>query len=312
MRLVTFQSRKVTDTLIDTGIVETVRDFKGTQFTSSQLGRTNSDVNYLRVDGQIMKYSRNDDSNYELVHTIHKAKSKVKIHPFYAYHKHRYCGDMRYMGIHTIYRLASHFIASMNYERRDIIELEVPDSEILEIVSSNGDYEECLLPCIKKDWVISILQWVDYVDEPVHGELAHLYFNKVFREDTYRMCYSKDIVLSGHGYADDVDACMCPNIIQGITDSFMQKDYVQPGVWNLFKRYCYLIRHDMKMSDITTLKAKVVNAEMPDEFREELIDSFNVCFNELCRLTGIKVHECNTSYTDRIPEYRDCKTMNLF
>jgi hypothetical protein len=58
MRLVTFQSKEITEGLLKHGIVQTLRDFKGTQFLPDRFSRTRLDRNYLLVDGKYIKYSK--------------------------------------------------------------------------------------------------------------------------------------------------------------------------------------------------------------------------------------------------------------
>lgn len=203
------------------------------------------------------------------------------------------------MSIYTIYHLASHFIGYMGYDLRDIIELEVPEDEILETRTTSG-YEECLLPHIKKEWVVSILWFEDYVDDTVYGETSLMYKNEVFNLDTYRMCYGESILLSGHGYGDKVECCMSADLLDGVTDMSIQRDYVQPAVYMLFKKYLYALRHGLDFTEMKEIKGNVATIEMPDTLDKNRMLAFNVCKTALCKQNNITVFSNNLSYTERI------------
>ena len=296
-RLVTFQSRYITDRLISQGVVETLSPWRGS--VPYGVRRFDRDKSYIKMsDGSIETFTdaeQDQDKIYKLV----KDDSKEQIWPFYAYEKHKYCGDWYNMSIRTIYRLATHFIAYMGYEGRDIIELVVPEECIL-ACRSDSNYLECLLPYIKKEWIVSILRFDDYVIEPVHGENALRYKNEVYRTDTYRMCYGKDIVLNGHGYGDNVEYCMSPSLLGRVDDTSVQRDYVQSKVWDLYKKYLYIIRHGLNINDIVTVKSNYATAEMPDKLNLATIHSFESCMNKLCQYTGVEILDTSASYRQRI------------
>ena len=256
-------------------------------------------------DGKPRIYdSRTDhDTAWEVRHS----KRSDRIIPFYAYCNHSYCGDVRNMSIWTIYKLSAHLMGYMGYDTRDIIELEVPDDEVFRKVQKDN-YKECLLLYLKKEWIVSILHFVDYVDEtlcsePCCVEPGAYYENKVYNKDTYRMCYSNDIVLTGNGYGDVIEYCMSPELIRNVTSAQSQEDYVQPAVFNTFVKYCYVLRHGLNIEDITSVDINIARIEMPKEFNKSLIKSFNICKSMLCRMEGVQIMDNNLSYEER------CKLM---
>lgn len=295
MRVVTFQTSDITNTILQKGIVQTKLKFPFSILPHLRI--PDSDKQFIELDGGRVVYY--DGVTYGSTYVdIMNSKSAERVFPFYAYHKHSYCGDMCNMSIKTIYRLASHFIAYMGFDMRDIIELEVPDEEVFKCVNRNN-CEECLLLCIKKEWLVSILHFKGYVTEPAMGENALYYENEVFNEDTYRMCYSSSIVLSGHGYGDILEYCMSPELIRKTYDVSIQRDYVQPDIYNLFKKYVYVIRHGLDMAEIKNVDMKAANAEMPEEINPALIQSFNVCKAMLYMMSGVNVKDTGLTYEER-------------
>lgn len=296
-RLVTFQSKYIVDNIINRGIAETLSPWRGS--VPYGIRRFDRDKSYLRMSDGSLETFTDAEQDKDKIYKLVKDDKKEMIWPFYAYEKHRYCGDWYNMSVRTIYRCASHLIAYMGYEGRDIIELSVPEEYILES-RSEDNYQECLLPCIKKEWVISILRFDNYVTEPVHGENALKYVNEIYRTDTYRMCYGNDIVLNGHGYGDNVEYCMSPRLLGRVDDVSIQRDYVQSDVWNLYKKYLYIIRHGLIMNDIVKVNLKDATAEMPDRLNLGTISSFEACVNKLCQYTGVNVLDTSTPYSKRI------------
>lgn len=296
-RLVTFQSRHITDRIVNRGMVETLIPWRGS--LPYDLRRFDRNKSYIKMsDGSIETFT-DAEHDKDKIYKIAKDNRKEQIFPFYAYEKHRYCGDWYNMSIRTIYRLASHFMGYMGYEDRDIIELIVPEECILEF-REDSNYLECLLPYIKKEWIVSILRFDDYVVESVHGENALRYKNEVYRTDTYRMCYGNDIVLNGHGYGDNVEYCMSPCLLGSVDDISIQRDYVQSKVWDLYKKYLYVIRHGLNINDIVKVKSTNATAEMPDKLNLVTIHSFESCMNKLCEYTGVEILDNSTSYRQRI------------
>lgn len=296
-RLVTFQSRYITDSIISRGMVETLTPWRGS--IPYDLRRFDRDKSYIKMsDGNIETFT-DAEHDKDKIYRIAKDERKEQIWPFYAYEKHMYCGDWYNMSVRIIYRLASHFVAYMGYEGRDIIELVVPEECILES-REDSNYLECLLPYIKKEWIISILRFDDYIVEPVHGQNALRYKNEVYRTDTYHMCYGDDIVLNGHGYGDNVEYCMSPSLLGKVDDISIQRDYVQSKVWDLYKKYLYVIRHGLNISDIIKVKSAHATAEMPDKLNLVTIHSFESCFDKLCQYTGVDVLDTSASYRQRI------------
>ena len=231
------------------------------------------DKSYIKMsDGSIMTFTDNE-SDRDKIYLLAKDRNKMNLWPFYAYEKHRYCGDLYNMSVRTVYRLASHFMGYMEYEGRDIIELVVPEEYILES-QENDNCLECLLSCIKKEWVVSILRFDDYVAEPVHGENALRYTNAVYRIDTYLMCYGDEVVLNGHGKDFDIERCMCPALIPHVDDMSIQRDYVQSNVWDQYKKYLYVLRHGLNISDIPSVNLMHATVEMPTKLNLATIPAF--------------------------------------
>lgn len=270
-RLITFQSRDIVDTLLNRGVVETLTPWSWS--VPHNIRRFDRDKSYLKMsDGSIETFT-NAEQDKDKIYKLTKDDSKQQIWPFYAYEKHRYCGDLYNMSVRTVYRLASHFMGYMEYEGRDIIELVVPEEYILES-RENDNYLECLLPCIKKEWVVSILRFDDYVAEPVHGENALRYKNEVYRTDTYLMCYGDEVVLDGHGEGFDIERCMCPALIPDVDDMSIQRDYVQSNVWNQYKKYLYVLRHGLNISDMPSVNLMHATVEMPTKLNLATIPAF--------------------------------------
>lgn len=295
MRLVTFQSRTVTDSLQHSGKVETLIRLGGN--LPCNIRRSNDGFIFIQLDDKIMKFS--EDMKEEFW-TIHKSKRKDRILPFYAYSKHYFCGEPRNMSIGTIYRLASHFMGACGYDHRDIIELEVPDDIILLSRDVPNEYSECLLPYIENDWVVSVLKFKDYVTEPIHRELSLAYDNEVYKDNTYHMCYSNSVVLNGHGYGDKLECCQSPALLRKVPRTSIQRDYVQPGLWDLFCKFAYVLRHGMSCEDISDVKGKYAAVEMPEEFDIGLIPAFNAWVNKLCEQTGTVIYDTSLSYAERV------------
>ena len=102
MRVVTFQSSEILDTILDKGIIAT----RGKLHVSSpkQLGFREDNITYIQVDNKIIQLDEsNKDTDYhDALSEIHHGNEVWRIYPFYAYHKHRYCGDMCHMSIQGI------------------------------------------------------------------------------------------------------------------------------------------------------------------------------------------------------------------
>ena len=296
-RLVTFQDSRITDAILDRGWVETLSLGRGS--VPYGIRRFDRDKYYIKLsDGSIEAFT-DAEQDKDKMYKIAKDDGKHQIWPFYAYEKHKYCGDWYNMSVRTIYRLASHLIAYMGYETRDIIELVVPEEYILES-RENDNYMECLLSCIKKEWVVSILRFDYYLTEPVCGENALMYKNYVYHDDTYRMCYGYDIVLNGHGRGDNVEYCMSPSLLSRVDDVSIQRDYVQRDVWTLYKKYLYIVRHGLSINDVVSVNPKDATAEMPDKLNLATVRSFESCFDKLCQYTGVSVLDNSMSYEVRV------------
>ena len=296
-RLVTFQSSNVTNAILKYDVVETL-DYVGNSMPHG-VKNWEKDKSYIKMsDGSIMTFTDNE-SDRDKIYLLVKDRNKMQLWPFYAYEKHMNCGNLYNMSIRTIYQLASHLMGYMGYENRDIIELLVPEEYIIES-RKNDNYLECLLPCIKKEWVVSILRFDDYVAEPVYGENALRYINEVYRTDTYRMCYGDDIILNGHGYGDNVEYCMSPSLLGRVDDVSIQRDYVQHNIWNLYKKYLYIVRHGLNINDIVSVDPRAATAEMPDKLNLATVHSFASCLDKLCQYTSVDVLDNSTPYSLRV------------
>ncbi len=272
-RLVTFQSSNVTNAILKHDVVETL-DCVGNSMPHG-VRNWEKDKSYIKMsDGSIMTFTDNE-SDRDKIYLLAKDRNKMQLWPFYAYEKHMNCGKLYNMSIRTIYQLASHLMGYMGYENRDIIELLVPEGYILES-RENDNYLECLLPCIKKEWVVSILRFDDYVAEPVYGENALRYINEVYRIDTYLMCYGDEVVLNGHGKGFDIEHCMRPALIPDVDDMSIQRDYVQSNVWNQYKKYLYVLRHGLNISDMPSVNLMHATVEMPTKLNLATIPAFEV------------------------------------
>lgn len=270
-RLVTFQSSNVTYAIRNYGVIETL--------SPSRVGMPHGVRNwekgksYIKMsDGSIMTFADNE-SDADKIYRLAKDHGALQLWPFYAYEKHMNCGNCFNMSIRTIYRLTSHLMGYMGYTGRDIIELLVPEEYILES-REKDNYLECLLPCIKKEWVVSILRFDSWVTEPVCGENALRYINEVHRIDSYLMCYGDEVVLDGHGKGFDIERCMRPSLIPDVDDMTIQRDYVQRDVWDQYKKYLYVLRHGLKISDMPNVNLMYATAEMPDKLNLATISAF--------------------------------------
>ncbi len=302
MRVVTFQSRNVLEHILNDGIIETVSDM-GSWGMRSLSGDSKGFV-YLIIDSGRVRWNSNDsfEDHKKTDMAIVKSTRRDRVYPFYSYAWHEYCGTEHSMSLMLVYRLASYFIGTLEYDTRDIIELEVPDEEVLNMYKSPSSCI-CVLPYIKKEWLVSVLAFETYIDDCAYNENGQLYSNNVYREDTYRMCYSKDVILTGHGYGDDLFKCMSPELINGISKSAIQRDYVQPTVWAAFKVYCYMIRHGLRLSDLGQVKVKTATVEMPAEFDVRYIESFNECKDRVYAAMGVSPVTPGEHYYDRMPGY---------
>lgn len=297
VRVVTFQSRDILNSILSNGMKESTSRLGGS--IPYGINRLDRSVRYARLNGDKIVTLHDDKTDEELAYEIHHAERAEQIYPFYAYSKHRYCGDMLPMSIFTLYKLSSHFFGSECYDGRDIIELDVPVDDIL-ISRSGNDFEEVLLPYIKKEWIVSVLKFEDYITEPVHHEQALLYKNKVMKYNTYRMCYSNDVVFNGHGHGDCLECMLSPIILTSITDTSICRYYVQPELWKLFAKYLYIIRHGLPVSSICDVKLQSVYAELPTNIDISLIKSFGDCKRDLLDRYNVRVFDNNLSYRDRL------------
>lgn len=276
-RLVTFQSCNVTNAILNHDVVETLSPFR----VAMPHGVRNweKDKSFIKMsDDSIMTFTDNE-SDKDKILLLAKDQKKMQLWPFYAYEKHMNCGNLYNMSIRTIYRLASHLMSYMGYANRDIIELLVPEEYILES-REKDNYHECLLSCIKKEWVVSILRFDSVVTEPVCGENAFRYINEVYRIDSYLMCYGDEVVLDGHGKGFDIERCMRPALIPDVDDMTIQRDYVQRDVWNQYKKYLYVLRHGLNISDMPNVNPMHATVEMPDRLNLATIPAFEALQNK--------------------------------
>ena len=295
VRLVTFQYRDITNKLLQYGIVQTTTPFTSNYFPHG-LSRVENGLQFIKIDNEIVQLKDGDTERY---YDIHNSKTKERLFPFYAYKQHMFCGDMRNMSVYTIYSLSSHFMGAMGFSRRDIIELDVPESAII-LTRNAGDYVECVLPCIKKEWIVSILKFSKWVTEAYHGENALLYNNFVYKEDTYRMCYSNNIVFNGHGKGDCLECALSSTMLDDITDISIQRDYVQTNVFNTFARYMSMIRYTLTIDDLIDINGRNARAELSDVIDLKYIKSFSTVSSKLMEVLGKKVFDNDLSYKERM------------
>ena len=300
VRLVTFQSRRVVDQLMSKGSIETTVPLS-VNYIPHGLSCKGESFQIIKVDTGLVVLEEGDTEKY---YDIHKSKVRDVVYPFYTYKTHNYCGEPRNMSVATIYNLSSHFMGAMNFAERDIIELEVP-VEYVTVEREKDSYVECLLPVMKKEWVVSILKFNRWISEACHKENALLYDNVVLREDTYRMCYSKDVVFNGHGKGDFLQCCLSSQMLKKVSDISIQRDYVQTHVFNAFVRYMSMIRYSLTIEDFTNIKQRHALTEMADTVDVKYIDSFTSKMNQLLRLVGREVYPTNNSYKERLQFLRE-------
>lgn len=300
VRLVTFQSRDITNKLLDTGVVETLVPFSS-NYIPQRLSHVETEFQFVKIDSGIITLKDGDQEKY---YEVHKSKSKERVYPFYTYKSHNYCGTASKMSISLIYCLSSHFMGAMNFAERDIIELDVPEEYII-LERSDCNSVECLLPVIKKEWIVSILKFNRWVSEVYHKENALLYDNIILRNETYRMCYSKDVVFNGHGYGDFLECFKSPAMLDKITDVSIQRDYVQRDVFNAFARYMYMIRYSLTIKDFKDIKIKHAIIELPKFVDFKYIESFNVVLPELLQVTNKQIYPEGSKYKERISLIKD-------
>lgn len=295
IRVVTFQDSSVVKELLSKGGIQTL--LKSNQEMPKKFSRVRNKPEFFLANGERVVKCVADYSQLE--YEIVSGNKIERIMPFYTYHKHRYCDEMRNMSIYTIYGLASHFMASCGYEGRSIIELDVPVKDIAHRIETD-DLIECILTEIKKDWVVSVLSFSKFVTEPIHGENALLYRNEVYKEDTYRMCYSDTIVFNGHGKGDNVECCMSPFLFKKYGISEIQRDYVQPALWKLFAKYAYTVRHGLPVEEAVLVEEAVAINDMPDEFDNTLMFSFELKGRKLTKWSNIKIYSPHVSWKERL------------
>lgn len=296
VRLVTFQSGDISNKLLQDGIIQTTTPFTS-NYTPHRLSHIENGLQYVKIDDDRIVQLKDGDT--ERYYDIHNSKTKERLFPFYAYKQHMFCGDMRNMSVYTIYSLSSHFMGAMGFSRRDIIELDVPESAII-LTRNAGDYVECVLPCIKKEWIVSILKFSKWVTEACHGENALLYNNFVYKEDTYRMCYSNNIVFNGHGKGDCVECALSSTMLDDITDISIQRDYVQTNVFNTFARYMSMIRYALTIDDLIDINGRNARAELSNVIDLKYIKSFSTVSSKLMEVLGKKVFDNDLSYKERM------------
>lgn len=228
-----------------------------------------------------------------------KAVGLSPLECFYGYSQRSICGELHNMSIYTIYALSNYFMGALGFAEMDIIEVEIPESEGTKLYNPGVD-EMFYFGRIKKEWVVSYLRFEDYVTEPVHHENALLYSNHVLRDDTYRMCYSPSVVFNGHGHGDCVECMRSSELLAGVEDVSIQRDYVQGGLWKLFVKYVYAIKHGLKMTDIPTVSYKTAHTELPEKVDPALIVGFNMCKDSLIKDNGVVIFDTNLKYKERL------------
>ena len=303
IRVVTFQEPQVYRQLLKDGFVRTTAI--GLSDVPAKYKRhINLDKFYLINDKDIINTNGN---NQPLIDAIRSGSKVNLIVPFCAYRRHTYLGEMHYMSIKTIYNLSSHFMGALGYESRDIIELDIPE-DCIHILNVQDDYEEIVLPELRMEWVVSVLQFKDRVTEKYNGESALLYSNYVYNEDTYRMCYSDDVVFNGHGKGDKVEYMLSPSLPEGVVKTAILRDYVQSNIFDILVRYCYCLRHDLQVTTVTAVNMRDILVEMPDILNPEVIKSFDHCAEVMVNLMGYTIYKTGTSYGQRMSGYKNHTT----
>lgn len=302
MRVVTFQSNVVLDIILHQGICKNF--IPAHKIASRRLSRDNSDIEWFNTSKGFVKHVISEPLP---VSSVWNESGLERVYPFYGYSQFYLNSRLHDMSIKTLY----YSISSLGvYEMRSIIELEVPDEDVLDVRRSDSQVE-VVLPFIKKEWLVSAMTFKDYITDCAHGENAWLYINHVYRDDTYRMCYGKDVVFTGHSYGDNVEGCMSPELLMDVSKFAIQEDYVQRDVINMYILYCYAIRHGMKLIDLKGVSLRVARAEMPEFCDKRLMESFNNCVMELRALFGKDAIPVNQRYYERMPAYAKRKKSNV-
>lgn len=270
MRFVTFQSREVTNHLIQKGIVRTEIPFSQPKPHAISAG-------------------------LEPIITV----KHTKLYPFYVYSDHSICGTRYNLSVQTINLLSSYLFGYMGFAERDIIELEVP-SDVNYGLKIDDHATICHLPELRLDWVVSILKFKKYVTEPMHYENALLYTNDVLKEDTYHMCYSSSVVFAGHGRGDNIECCLSPVMLPNVQRYDIQRDYVQTNINILFRKYRYLSRNNLPLEEIINVTSKDIRNDNPMLIPVEQIKTFNKFLPKILELTGVWVGYNNLSYKERM------------
>ena len=60
----------------------------------------------------------------------------------------------------------------------------------------------------------------------------------------------------------------------------VQRDYVQREVWNQYKRYLYVLRHGLNISDMPNVSPMLATIEMPDRLNLDTIKAFEALQNK--------------------------------
>lgn len=312
IRVITFQEREVTNEILNKGIIETERmcwDSLNVHINYNDEYMKNIETcGYKRIPKKAELELTKE--HVQLMREVNQYPRKyIHILPFYGYIEHSYCGYMQKISLRLIYNMYSHFGSALEYAGWDIIELDVPENELLEIRkvgNMNGEYIECVMPYLKKEWIVSILKFKDIIEEPIMNENAYLYENEVLKSDVYHMCYSKDIVFTGHGRGDCIEYAMCNKLILS-TDLDTMCGNVQSDIFRLFVKYCYIIRHNLGMEEVKNIpKYSIMKREMPNKLNKLDVEAFSVCMNRLIEISNnVKVYRNGTKYIERLRERKE-------
>ena len=228
MRVVMFQDRSVVNDLMTNKVVYTtlknIEPLRGQQYDSNRY------------------WLRSVDGSYEPLCnlSVQSAEDKMSrgaqiVRVFSAYYKMCLYGKQYYPTVETIYRNNVFWFGQMGYYGRDIIELEIPEDEILLTMEDMIVY----IPMLKWEWVISILSFDKEVDDAARGELSMLYKNTIYNDNTYHMCYSADVCFNGHGYGDLPEYFKSAKI-PDVDSLEVMEAYTQRDVYGAFVYYVYL------------------------------------------------------------------------
>lgn len=303
MRVVTFQSKEITEALLGGNIVKTITE--EAPYKCNPLFKRVGPAIYVEdaVTGKLYDpYSVTEEDT--MILSEHNSINRF-LHPFAAFESMKVNGTYHPMTAKTICQRAYSILHEYHFQGRSIIELEVPSEAVL-CRPGTLTSQEVLLRYLDPSWVVSVLKLVDTFTDSTNNESAYLYKNCVYNQRTYHMCYADEMVLCGGDECSEIpDALMSPFMILHTDDMNIQKEYVQPDIVSVFAKSLYCINHEMCSGAMATLNAEMAIAELPDKVGPMLLQDFNEESVELCRICGVQ--RINpSSYEKRIPMIKEC------